>query len=267
MPKCAYCDSAGPMTREHVIPNFLYAFKRQIGDVIGWNDNVQKMLPGDQVVKDVCADCNNGVLSRLDSYANDFFLKNGLLVQHNSANTVLLQYDYDLLLRWNLKVSFNSARRTGAQAHILKDFIPYILGKQITPKKNRLSFLVEFMRGHKFDGDAAAKLYEAGYADRSGMSNPFNVRVSWVADLANRYPGCQVRANIFGPFKFVMQFFEDDTSVGAATVMTRKYASEYSKAAVLRPNQRVAYLEQGPRTWLEEYAPQIMRAKIAKNLK
>jgi hypothetical protein len=247
------------------MPAFLQEFHRAFGQrAIGWNDNIGKMLPGDQIVRDVCATCNNKVLSMLDAYAKKFFIENKLLVQNYADSSVLLNYNYDLLLRWNLKVSYNASRKTNAQSYLFEDHIPYILAKAPTPPKHSVSFLAQLMRGHRFYGEQAADLFQAGYGDSRGNSNPFLVRVSFGVDLADRYPVHKARVNIFGPLKLVMLIFEQGVTPGAAAVIRRRYMSDFPNTAVLEPGKRAQHLAQGAKTWLEEYEPQIRRTQALK---
>ena len=53
---CAYCNSSEKITREHIIPGFVYSFKKephknkkkksQKNKVVGWNEIVKKMVGG-----------------------------------------------------------------------------------------------------------------------------------------------------------------------------------------------------------------------------
>jgi hypothetical protein len=264
MPNCAYCGSAGTLTREHIFPQFLLAHQRKFSDVIGWNDNVKKMLAGDQTIRDVCANCNNIAMSRLDKYSKHFFSDNGLLVQNFKRKSIQLSYDYDQLLRFNLKVSFNSARTTGNQSHLFNPFISYIVGNGDPPKKNAIRLLVQLLKAHAFVGEHAAKLKKIGYADEAGVSLPFMVRVGWGIDPSGAFSGLNFRTNTFGALLFTVLIFDVDMPAGTCAVLCRKFIASRPGTVELNRERRIASLSQGPKTWLEEYFPQIERTHAFK---
>ena len=74
MGECSYCDnSVRKLTREHVFSDW---FRRAAGPMASQTegDSGRKSL-GLNVVRDVCADCNNGPLSLLDAYAKSLYEK------------------------------------------------------------------------------------------------------------------------------------------------------------------------------------------------
>ena len=123
---CAYCGTTGSLTKEHIWPQWLN--KLEPSYVMRFSAKAQKVFAGDLIVSDVCASCNNGPLSALDAYAH------GLHVPFFShvlpaAEQVSFEYDYDLLARWLLKVSFNSARANGRDEKFFHPLVSYMLGK------------------------------------------------------------------------------------------------------------------------------------------
>lgn len=125
MSKCIYCERNNLLTNEHVLPRWLYQYTE--------SQNIQllqaspdKLLKVQQTIKDVCQQCNNGVLSELDNYAKEKyenFFSNFVF----NNQTVTFEYDYDLLVRWLLKVSFNSARANGGDYDSFLEYRDYIL--------------------------------------------------------------------------------------------------------------------------------------------
>lgn len=94
------------MSREHIWPNgFL-----QRGDFgIKYSKRAGRTFQGDLIVRDVCEHCNNGPLSRLDAYACRLYDTNfGRFPEH--FEPVDFAYDYSRLLRWLIKIAFNTAR-------------------------------------------------------------------------------------------------------------------------------------------------------------
>jgi len=115
----------GVMTKEHI---WAASLIRKYNDLLTYNKSNHKFYKGEAVVKDVCANCNNVVLGRLDNYLSGLFDK-AFQRFLTPGETAVLEYDYDLLLRVLLKISYNSARSVGnekASKH-LKKFVRYIL--------------------------------------------------------------------------------------------------------------------------------------------
>ncbi len=66
--RCAYCRYESQLTREHVVPNFLY--KANPSAKFGYNVRADKFMIWEAQVKDVCANCNNNYLSKVDFWQN-----------------------------------------------------------------------------------------------------------------------------------------------------------------------------------------------------
>lgn len=106
MNACAYCGFPGSLTKEHIWPESLILKYESLKT---YNPRTNKYYIGDPVVKDVCAKCNNGRLSILDSYLSEIYDKYlGRLI--DPGESAQLEYNYELLLRSLLKISFNSSR-------------------------------------------------------------------------------------------------------------------------------------------------------------
>lgn len=128
MGTCIYCEQQGKITQEHIFPNFLLKLNGNTG--ITFSNAAQGYFESDAVVKDTCKKCNDGPLSRLDDYASSLCNKyfSQVILDH-----LTIKFDYDKLLRWVLKVTFNAQRGFSG---INKPFLhlrDYMLGKQIRP--------------------------------------------------------------------------------------------------------------------------------------
>ncbi|WP_333715825.1 hypothetical protein [Pantoea eucrina] len=125
--KCAYCKKMGTLTKEHIFPSsILKSFKTKMHTI---NDKTDYSFKGDLVVADVCAECNNGVLSNLDASFLPYF-KDQMIEPIKAGSSVTFKYEYDLLLREILKISYNSSRASvsGYEARLaLEKYVPYIL--------------------------------------------------------------------------------------------------------------------------------------------
>lgn len=74
------------------------------------------------------ASCNNGELSSLDNYVCQVFDREFSIIRERGEE-VKLEYDYHLLKRWLLKMSYNSARMSSSDAALFQPLLPYIMGK------------------------------------------------------------------------------------------------------------------------------------------
>lgn len=120
---CAYCGNPPPFTREHIWPSGI--LKR--GDFgIRFSARANKTFEGDLTIADVCADCNNGPLSALDAHVCELYDRR-FAKRVEPGAVVTFTYDYGLLMRWLLKISYNSARTTGQDAELLSGYRDTIL--------------------------------------------------------------------------------------------------------------------------------------------
>lgn len=144
---CAYCSSKDvKMTREHLWPASLhkrYAEGSKLEDD-EYTENFyirkvpDKMLAVEIQIKDVCEQCNNGVLSMLDSYICSLWDKY-FSTMRLFGEEFCFEYDFDLLSRWLFKMNFNSARiHNSDDIDFLKKTRNYIIGKQKRPDKYAL---------------------------------------------------------------------------------------------------------------------------------
>lgn len=128
------------MTKEHLYPDCLQA-RREGNRVYSSNATSDTFVGGAALqIKDVCADCNNGVLSELDQYfcrLYDSFIDDRIV---RSGEQVQFCYEYDALLRWLLKMLYNNARAgKAAEEHVdrLRGYSGYIRGEETTPPEIR----------------------------------------------------------------------------------------------------------------------------------
>lgn len=145
--RCAYCDREAQLTREHVVPNFLY--KANPLAKFGYNLRADKFMTWEAQVKDVCADCNNHYLSEVDSYAKRFFKANQIENMVTTEKTVRITYDHSWLSRVLLKISFNCMRFKGEDASWIKHFRQYILYGTDFPPHYRIKIGTEVVPCHR----------------------------------------------------------------------------------------------------------------------
>jgi hypothetical protein len=127
---CAYCDRERTATREHVWPScFLDRYGREAAK---FSVKSQKVHGADYVVGDVCAECNGGRLSEADAYFCLLYDKYFYHL-HDFESKVVFEYDYGLLLRSLLKISFNSARAGGSNTEPFLPCRAFMLGEKGAP--------------------------------------------------------------------------------------------------------------------------------------
>lgn len=105
--KCAYCGSSGNLTKEHIWPKCIIEYYK--GNLTNYRSDIDREFGGDATVKNVCSKCNNEVLSKLDKYLCSIYNeKISEVVEHGNPTT--LEYNYNMLSRALLKISYNSSR-------------------------------------------------------------------------------------------------------------------------------------------------------------
>jgi hypothetical protein len=258
MSVCAYCRQDRPPTREHVIPAFIYDFQKQLEQsVIGWNEVAQRMVGGEGKVKDVCADCNNRVLGELDAYGKQLLTSSGLLVQNYTKRELTLQYDYSLLLRWLLKVSFNSSRTDGAHSPLFERYVPFMRGQEQSPSLSQVAVLLYLARPEILGASRIAVEPFIRIANGSSLLNPFLVRICYGASPGeNSYV---LRLNIFGPAVFFLMMFHDSVLPGHAASAIRRLIRLTPGAVELSPKRKLVEVQSGQKSWLDLYEHQVAR--------
>lgn len=181
MKNCAYCEIECTPTKEHIWPKSLIEKYEQ--KLLAYNKRTNSLLPIQPMIKDVCANCNNVLLSALDSYLSGLYDNklSGLLSPGDSAS---IQFNYELLIRSLLKISFNSARASSnnkaLKAHSLhKKFI--INGGHLFNAQLRLQ-IVTSSRAVNLDDDTSTdfpvsqlRCCDINYTGK--LSNRFIVRL------------------------------------------------------------------------------------------
>lgn len=148
--KCAYCGRSTNLTREHVCPDFLDRMMFPNGS-FAFIGGANKLVVTQVKIRDVCETCNSGVLAELDSYGKELAASYFQKIVQDVA--VRFEYDYDLLLRWLLKVSYNASRAYKSPNQAFKAYIPYIMGEASDPPTTALMVGVwrpSFYRGRLY---------------------------------------------------------------------------------------------------------------------
>lgn len=130
---CSYCQKDRKITGEHIIPQSLLDLFPEC-DFNIMHDKETKVFKSDNIViNDVCANCNNVILSKLDAYGSkmvrDYFVNT-----YEADDKLVLPYNYSLLSRWLLKILFNNARTKKPEVEMtsFESNLDYILGRTET---------------------------------------------------------------------------------------------------------------------------------------
>ncbi|MHA2937240.1 hypothetical protein ACXJY6_02980 [Vibrio sp. RC27] len=259
---CAYCGEDRKATREHIIPDFIYSFQKNKGGNVGWNERAQKLVPSEGKIKDVCAICNNERLGGLDGAVKTMFEDAGIMTQNYLKDHVEFKYDYNVLKRWLLKVSYNSARAASNNAHRFKRFIPFIMGDEL--EESDVEILVGLYKPEilskeemkKFDGDL-----EFG---ANGEFNPFHSRIAWTPELA---PEFKVRMIVMGALLFHIIIFNKGQKVGHKKAKLRQWLKRNPKMSQFLPSKNLITVKQLSLTFVDTQEAQFARMEALGALK
>jgi hypothetical protein len=141
---CAYCGKEGK-SKEHIFPSWL--IKKTPEYELKFSKIKGQVSPNENVVHDVCEECNNGPLSQLDESCRVLYDSQ---LSQIVRGPVKIEYDFTKLTRWLLKVAFNSARKNKADLSSFTSLIPYMLGKDLG-LPDRVVFLVEVVKPYEGD--------------------------------------------------------------------------------------------------------------------
>ncbi|CDT63854.1 conserved hypothetical protein [Vibrio coralliirubri] len=252
---CAYCKEDKKLTREHIIPDFMYKFQNQHSTNVGWNEKAQKVLSSEGKIKDVCAQCNNVELSDLDGFAKNMLSSSGIMTLNYLSTTVTLNYDYEFLKRWLLKLSFNSARAASNKPEVFERFIPYILGK--TSKCTDVHLLIGLYKPEQLSDDELTNLsQEYGLSSDMRKFNPFHCRISWMPQYSPFY---RIRIVVLGALLFKIVIFEQGLEVGYQKAEMRKLTKTFPGMKVVPNKLKVFSLSQMDLTFVDTQMFQFAR--------
>ena len=128
---CAYCGQGSKLTNEHIFPECFQKTFQPITPTT--TPSGEKAISSALEIHDVCARCNSGPLSRLDTYLcelNDLYFSK---IVH-SGDRIRFRYKFDLLLRMLLKIGYNVARARKWPLGLWEGATQFILGDAPSPE-------------------------------------------------------------------------------------------------------------------------------------
>lgn len=265
MTTCAYCGSADKkITGEHIIPSFVYKYQKTKHKISGWNEVAKKTIGGETKINDVCENCNNNILGELDAYAKKMLDQHGIFTDVFLQEELELKYDYDLLLRWLLKISFNATRLDGTQAALLANAVPYILGTEAKSPAN-IDFVVQLLKPaqHSAENLEAFKKFGTPVSE-CGKTNPFIARIG-KALISGSHGGLVVRAVTMGALIFYIFIHEDSLDADSRQQILNTFIINLKSGSILQKNLSSMPIFAGQMNWIDAYGPALLRAKLYEN--
>lgn len=176
-----------------------------LDEQIRWTETAPcRVIGSDIVIKDVCEECNNGILSELDNYAINLITKyNGKI--DKDAKKVFFKYDYNKLSRWLLKVCYNSARANKLEydTNSYINCIPYI--KDNKEVINQISIFALFMDLHI---NGKINNYYHFHNDSKYKIDVFRFGPFKLKDISTHK--CSMRSIIINSFAFLTIVYDED---------------------------------------------------------
>lgn len=232
---CAYCGSQETLTREHLWPASLHsrlvAANKQTSNAF-WLARLKKEIPSEPQIRDVCARCNNVVLSELDTYICQLF-DSAFIHIPNEGERVTFEHDYHLLKRWILKLCFNSARiHDSRDRYALEAMRPYMLGRDDSLGKS-VQLFVQLSYPEQIPEE---DLSPNAPPERPQIFRPSMNRAGHIFFRVHGVGQKLLRAVHLRSFTFFLAFFKP----GEARAVLDDFADNfchYSKATLLRPSR------------------------------
>jgi 5-methylcytosine-specific restriction endonuclease McrA len=238
--QCAYCGTAtSALTREHVFPASLdREFRKDAEKPMAspyWLDRLdEKMVGGQPTVKDVCEICNNVVLSALDSYGVELYRKFFSRIA-DKGDKVHFQYDYDRLLRWLLKLNYNSARANkAADLESLQKLRLYILDRKPRPK--RIALYLTLLHRHEIPEDVKLKAVKHGIPI-SETNDPDMLRIGHFAITSPEWNPLLSRTAIFQSYFFSFILIGDKEPAQELERLKKTLSQKWPGAVLLQSSQ------------------------------
>jgi hypothetical protein len=212
-------------------------------------------VPPSPTVGDVCRSCAGGPLADLDGHAETFLADVDCGRTYSSTEQLTFTYDYDLLLRWLLRISYNGARHAEAVHPLLRAALPFVLSGQARPP---LAFLaVEVLRDHLIDPELREELVADGYRSEWIPARMFRTsRALLSLDEREHVPRWCGRAVCVNAWLFTLCLVPPDLSRTVRRGLSRSFLGGLPRSVQLRPSDSTASVVVSSRTCVEAYAAQ-----------
>lgn len=245
MQNCTYCDAENVrLTKEHLWPASLHkrideANRAYLGHPnLFYLAKIDKTIVGEPQIKDVCAECNNGVLSELDGYIcrlwDTYF--SGIV---EARDKVHFEYDYDRLSRWLLKMCYNSSRIHNSDAAHLRECRGYILGRAAHPEN--VVIHLQLAKPSDFTEDEREAVKEIGLKAR--RYEPRLNRVGHLAYITRAGVGRLIRTVHLQSYLFLIHIFPQKVPPGGRKMDLEDFKKVMPYAVELSPGSHDCEVE------------------------
>lgn len=233
---CAYCKKPATPTKEHLWPaalhRRLYSANNQTHNSF-WLARLRRDIPAEPQIRDVCAHCNNVVLSELDSYICNLFDSTLInIVERNQE--VTFEHDYHLLKRWLLKMSYNSSRiHNSLDREALECLLPYILGEDERLGRS-VQLFVQLVYPEEMDEH---ELDESSTSSGRRLFEPSMHRVGHMFFRAHGIGEKVLRAVHLRSYSFFLAYWPPDGGRAEQDDFDNVFTTCVRAARLLRPSQ------------------------------
>lgn len=256
---CRYCQLEKIMTREHIIPRFIYKFlKSATPPLIGWNERAGKLISGEATIADVCGDCNGGALSDLDAYGKFFLENNGFLSKVYTKEKTDINYNYDILLRWLLKICYNAVTaKNDPSLPYFEKHKDYILNGAPPITQRQITLFIGLASPVNATDDFCAQYPEL--VSKEKLCGPFSFHINEVIKPYLEYNAAVTGVTI-GNLFFHIAIFDNFLLDRSELINTM---CNISNLKVLNPKSSVISISTCGMTWLERGGKQKKREKLS----
>ncbi len=241
------------------MPSFIYQHHYRIESekVLGWREKPEKVVSGEAKIKDVCANCNNIILSAYDSHAKDVLEGVNIFQKNYLAKEALLQYDYQLLSKWLLKVAYNSSRASDKQVGEFEKFKDYIVCKSDTCPDYFIACGI--LKPVKLSKEETENYGEAFGIEKPGYINPFFTRISWIPNSPKEYTVKQI---VIGALVFHVCIFIGEIERQERKRIKKQYTELCKNMQIISPNKKKLKILQLPISFIDSMSPHMMRDSV-----
>ncbi|QIZ51715.1 hypothetical protein DWG24_13600 [Dickeya zeae] len=259
MSVCIYCGQEGKVTREHILPSFIYKYQYSTSSekTIGWQEKSKKIISDEAKIKDVCDHCNNVILSELDGYVKNMLEHSGFFTQCFLKEQVNINYNYSLISRWLLKVAFNSSRASEKKLDFFDKYKDIILGQDSDLSGFAIS--AGLLKPLKLTPSEVEKYGHDLNTDPSGYANPFFGRISWVEFESSE---CAVKQIVIGAAIFHIIAFNTDLLRARKKALIKEYLEVFKGMALIRKNESKINITQTPLTFIDSMKNHMLRREV-----
>ena len=201
-------------------------------------DKINKTIPAEPQVRDVCIECNSGVLSQLDSYICQLWDEYFSNIVEQGAE-VFFQYNYDLLSRWLIKMCFNSARIHNSDVKHLEKCREYVLG--ISPHPDNVAIHLQLAKPSNYTPSELQVAKELGLS--LTRHEPRLNRVGHFGYKTRTGYGRLVRAVHLQSYLFLIHIFPESVAPSERLSNLDDFKTAMSCAKILHSDKNSCLLE------------------------